>query len=297
MSSFSVCAVVVTHRPDEAFRQRLQALDGQVAHCVVIYNGFTSVPGDAPQAENRCLLAHPLNNLAAAQNLGIRRARELGHTHVLLMDDDSTPSETMVSALLCLFEQGHATGLAAANLQEQDTPRRVKHLCSAKGILGCRRTILPGEVLTHLVTAIASGSLIPLSVMEACGLMDEGLVIDYIDKDFCLRLRQRGYTIAMHGDAVLKHRIGRASKHGPFTCLNHPPERRYTIWRNRSICLGRYMGQPVFFVTDLIGMVYDLFRVLAFEDFKKDKLKAMFCGLWDALRGNRASQSFPVKEF
>ncbi len=294
MATQSICAIVVTHRPDTTFRERLQALAPQVAHSLVIYNGFDSVPGDGPHGDHRTLLAHPVNNLSAAQNLGIRWAREHGHSHILLMDDDSTPSATMVTQLIATLP---AKGIAVANLQEEDTPRALRHVVSENGYWGWPKRIHRGETLPNIVTAIASGSLIPLSVIEQVGLMDEQLVIDYIDKEFCLRLRSRGYSITMAGDAVLHHRIGKASKHGPVTCLNHSPERRYTIWRNRAICIGRYSNCFTFVAFDLAGMVYDLIRVIGFESNKKHKLLAMWHGLIDAFSGQRRSTTFPVRTY
>ena len=97
-----ICAVIVTFYPDaDVVAAEIAACREQVQTVVVVDNGpdlpwfHPSVYGDSvvylPQAGNV--------GLGAAQNAGIAHARATGHTHVLLLDQDSVPAPGMVAAL------------------------------------------------------------------------------------------------------------------------------------------------------------------------------------------------------
>ncbi|MFT3944835.1 MAG: glycosyltransferase family 2 protein [Ancrocorticia sp.] len=114
-----VVAVVVTYRPEDDCRELLDALGAQCAAVVVIDNGsgaqFVAGLAGACAASGAEFVGLSQNvGIAAAQNCGIERARELGATHVLLSDDDSLPPENMVARLLEGFTVGGAvTGIDA----------------------------------------------------------------------------------------------------------------------------------------------------------------------------------------
>ena len=111
-----VVAVVVTYRPEDDCRELLDALGVQCNAVVVIDNGsgsaFVAGLAAACSASGAEFVGLSQNvGIAAAQNCGIERARELGATHVLLSDDDSLPPENMVARLL----EGFAAGEAVAS--------------------------------------------------------------------------------------------------------------------------------------------------------------------------------------
>lgn len=146
------------------------------------------------------------------------------------------------------------------------------------------------KVLKPVLWVIASGSLIPVARFDEVGLMDESYGIDYVDKEFCLRLVSRGYIISVVSDAVLRHQIGHCSDHDMLgiriTATNHPPRRRYTIYRNRLRTCGRYgLCVPAFLLYECGGIFYDLTRIALFEQDKMAKLKAVLAGAYDAATG------------
>ena len=116
-----VVAVVVTYRPENDCRELLDALGVQCNAVVVIDNGsgpaFVAALAAACQASGAEFVGLSQNvGIAAAQNCGIERARELGATHVLLSDDDSLPPENMVARLL----EGFAAGEVVAGTGADD---------------------------------------------------------------------------------------------------------------------------------------------------------------------------------
>ena len=115
-----VVAVVVTYRPEDDCRELLDALGVQCNAVVVIDNGsgsaFVAGLAAACSASGAEFVGLSQNvGIAAAQNCGIERARELGATHVLLSDDDSLPPENMVARLLEGFTAGEAVAGTGAD--------------------------------------------------------------------------------------------------------------------------------------------------------------------------------------
>jgi rhamnosyltransferase len=147
-----------------------------------------------------------------------------------------------------------------------------------------------GADLIDVSMVMTSGSLIELACWRAFGGFDERLFIDYVDTDFCLRCRTAGRLIAVSAAARLDHQLGRREQRKflglAFYPTNHPPIRHYYIARNRVLMLRRHGLQfPHWMFFDLAAAGLWLFRVLAFEQAKRTKLKAMLRGTWDGLRG------------
>lgn len=277
ISSQDVIAVLVTYQPDEAVAARIEQHLTQFQHVIVIDNGAETPAECLPNHEGVTLRAHAVNNLAAAQNEGIRLAKSRGAKAVLLLDDDSELSAGGLAALCAAYAAGD--GLVAPQLLENGQP--TKQVVPWFGVL-FRRTAAPIE---GSFTPIASGSLIPLDVLEQVGLMDESFVIDYIDRDFCLRLLQRGYRTKVIVEAQLHHRLGASRSHAfGMVSRNHSAARRRSIFCNRLRCWGRYgLSVPSFLLYDVLAAGYDIARIILFEQDKRAKLMAVVSGMADAI--------------
>lgn len=288
MQPMSVCGVMVTFRPDEGWESRLADLLAQMGRLVVVDNSLDAAirlrleQACAAHAPRLIYLPSPENNLAMAQNIGIRHALSQPETEaVLLLDDDSTPADGMVVQLLQAVADG--VGLVAPVMVDRHSQRPTRYVVLQGG---WPKMLSPSltETLTSVLHVIASGSLIPRAVFEQVGMMDEGLVIDYIDKEFCLRLREAGFDIRVVGAAKLYHAIGQCEDHTlggvRITTTNHPPARRFTIYRNRIRCLRRYgLKVPAFALHEMGGIGYDWLRIALFEQDKRAKFKAIWQGL------------------
>lgn len=277
MSPEECIGVLVTYHPDAAVAARIKAHLQQLLHLIVIDNGVQKPAECLPKNKQVTLIAHPENNLAAAQNAGIRAAKERGAQAVLLLDDDSEMGEGMLAALCDAYQIGD--GLIAPQLMEAGVAtKQVAPLFR----MFFQRKMAP---IDGAFTPIASGSLIPLDVLEQVGLMDESFNIDYVDRDFCLRLLQRGYATRVIANAQLHHRLGNSERRAGQNIRHHSPERRYSIFKNRARCWGRYgLSCPAFLLYDLLAACYDLLRIACYEQRKRDKFVAAAKGAFDAIR-------------
>lgn len=260
--SDSVCAVLVTFRPDAvALRTAVAAVRPQVAALVVVDNASPEIE-HAVAGQDVVLLGQQANvGLARAQNIGIGWAREHGHSHVLILDQDSIPGPDMVSELLAALARLSAAHPVAAvgprfrdTREDHDAPFiRVRFPVSKK--LRCAA----GTADIKCDFLISSGALIPLAVLDAVGDMDDELFIDNVDMEWGFRARSSGLALYGVCRATMEHRLGDARQPvlgGRVTVVTHGPVRLYYIMRNR-LTLYRLPHTP------RVWIAQDLPRVLA----------------------------------
>ncbi len=290
-----VCTVLVTYQPSASLINNINRLIDQVGHIVLIDTGANLHLQDliAPLGTHIHYQSCPDNNLAQAQNMGIAYARKNGFSFVLLMDDDSSPAEDMVAQMMAAYQtldKRERIGLIAPAMVDVHSNRYTRYPVARFGIGFRNYYAQTTPVIRDTFSVIASGSLIPLHVLDAVGGMDESYVIDYIDKEFCLRLIRAGYEIVVVSAAQLHHSIGRAQDHqvlgARLTVMNHTPQRRYFIYRNRLRTIMRHgLHVPAFITYDVLAMGYDFVRIAGFESQRRAKFSAILRGIASAISG------------
>ncbi len=298
-----ICAVVVCYNTGARIHPVIKALQPQVGHILLVDNGSGRESYDIFQSaaelygQGMTLLRREDSNLAAGQNEGIRMAKERGFQRFLLMDHDSIPEKDMVAKLAeaaAAYQNPDKLGIVAPQLCDSRSERAGTYPVSWwRHRLPGRRKFRESPVIEGVLNVVASGSLIAMAVYEAVGPMDEGFGIDYVDKDFCLRVVESGRVILAVRDAKLYHQLGDCRDHYfwkfRLTSTNHSPERRYTIYRNRIRCWRRHGRKiPAFVLYDFGAMGYDLLRVLFLEENRILKIKAMLRGMRDGVRGRES---------
>ena len=139
---------------------------------------------------------------------------------------------------------------------------------------------------------ISSGSLFSRALIEAVGLHDEPLFIDYVDHEICLRARKRGFRNLKVFDAILDHRFGDSDPvrvlGRPVYLANYSPMRHFYAARNRVIVIRRY-GTGRWFWEDLWFTAKAWTKLLVAERDRGEKIGA-------ALRGVGAGLRYPARE-
>lgn len=237
-TAVTTVAVVVTHHPDLVrLRAQFDALLPQVAHIVVVDNGndagLVRWLAQWPAASVHRLLPAGNRGLAAAQNEGVDWARSVGASHVLLMDHDSVPAPGMVRLLLEAL--GRHPDAAAVGPFHRDS-RQPQARSPFVRTRGCLTTHLGCDASNPVVEVdylIASGCLVPMSVLLAVGPMRDDFFIDFVDVEWCFRARHSGRRVYGVCAARMDHRLGDAPVHflgRTFTA--HSPQRHYFHVRN-----------------------------------------------------------------
>lgn len=164
--------------------------------------------------------------IAAALNVGARLAIRDGYKWLLTMDQDSKATSNMIEVMEnYIYEHpDKSLGIVAAY------PLRPyeKH-----------RTLLKRKL--NKCEVITSGNLVSIQAYQAIGGWDDKLFIDYVDTDFCLRLRQAGFQVIQCEDALLRHNLGNSETHLECGCyLNRSPQRIFYMVRNGCYIIEKY---------------------------------------------------------
>jgi rhamnosyltransferase len=275
----NIAAVVVLYRPDASALDNIAAYARQVDRVFAVDNTETPDPAFVARLAGFENLEYvPLGDnlgIATALNVGVERARDSGHAWALTMDQDSTATPDMVERLT------HCAGSC-------DIPLPIGIISPVQAdeggpeftaVLACRLAL----------TVITSGDLLNVEAWEKVGRFDDGLFIDQVDHDMCLKMRADGYAVIRCGAARMLHRVGalkeyRFPRHAYTT--NHSPLRRYYITRNRFIVGTRYGAQfPEFRKREMRALRRELAKVVLYEDRKTAKLLMSWRGYRDFRRG------------
>ena len=239
-----IIAVIPTFRPDEALLVGIRALLPQVAAIIVVDDGSPNDPVGILESAGKLgceIVRSPSNDgIAAALNIGIRMAIADSADFVLTLDQDTVLPGHYVSDCEAAFRiAAPATRLGVVCTDRVNGQPSIPEHYTAEG-LGLVRE------------AIQSGFLISAECLAECGLFDERLFIDCVDTEFCLRIAQYGYRIAVGPGTDISHSLGEQVALRPFgmarfdergrqrTYEYHGPTRRYFITRNNIDLFLRY---------------------------------------------------------
>jgi rhamnosyltransferase len=291
-----VCAIVVTYHPDAALPIRLNNVSAQVGTLVIVDNGSADAERDMLReaaSDPKIDLVFNLDNLGVARalNIGIQRAVALGYSWVLLLDQDTRVDPGMVHALLGIqasFPDRERLAVVGSNYADvtKRTPGAIDHNSL-------------GDDWEEVEFIITSGSLLPLAAYFAIGPFREEFFIDYVDEDYCLRAKARGYRVIRSRKHLMSHAIGSPTLHKMFWVkkwtTNHSPDRRYYIARNNTVLLREYgnFRAGMWALKSLSRCLRQCKRIALHEPMKTRKIVAVMHGWWDGIRRNMGPRKPP----
>jgi O-antigen/teichoic acid export membrane protein/GT2 family glycosyltransferase len=145
---------------------------------------------------------------------------------------------------------------------------------------------IKNSMIFEVPTVITSGSLIRVKAHEAVGGFNEALFIDYVDHEFSLKLRSKGFLVTQSANARLYHKLGNSKAHRvlfrEFYSTHHDALRRYYNTRNRFYVYFKFLVfEPIWVIKDFYHFLKETFKILLVERDKMAKLKGISLGLFD----------------
>ncbi len=266
-----LCLIVVLFRPEE----------GQIENVNALASRYSVVAVDNSKGEYGIRNAHyiPLHEnkgIAAAQNVGIRYAREKGFKYVLLLDQDSKLDEGFVQNLVADFQEirniDPKVGFIGPVFVDDSSGQEYKNYSDKS------------EKFTRTSALIASGCLISMECLDTVGGMDESLFIDLVDFEWCWRANSMGYSGYMTRRVQMLHSIGKEyhNWHG-FVLGISAPFRYYYQYRNTLwLCKRRYV--PLRWkIKAIVRRMLDVIIVPIVSKNVLQVLKNMFKGIKEGL--------------
>ena len=276
MNSKDVLAVVVSYNGLQKIRQTVDVLRRQVRHIHIVDNGSDGESLGVLESLERepAVTVERLGEnrgIGYALNRGVQRARQMGFTWLLTMDQDSVVDGSLVEAYRAAVERDPGLVCLAPRITTRS-----------------RKKDVAGGVISY---AITSGNLVRVSVFDQIGFYDEGFFVDCIDFDFCLRLRRAGHEVHRVPAALMEHQLGDSvdlPKAVRKYYARHSPVRRYYMYRNFLYMAERYLFDFPGFIFKLGLSSMLLLMFIGFLDASPvASYRAIAHGLWDyALRKN-----------
>lgn len=272
-----IAAGIVLYNPDmDRFKKNLKAIAPQVEKVFLVDNHSDNIEEVKKMLEQFpvCELIENEKNagIATALNQLMSEAQNQGYAWLLTLDDDSVCEKDMVKKLTAYMDNPYA-GIVCPRATDDKMSVLVKS---------------GNPQVTTVDSCITAGSLTSIEVWNAIGKFDDKMFIDFVDVEYCTRLREHGYRIYQVNSALIHQQYGNIS--GEFSILgrtfylfNYSPIRVYYSVRNQIYYMKKHksflnMGQQRLFLIGYIG------KRIVFEKNRVASFKAVIRGIKDGIR-------------
>ena len=250
---------------------------------------------DFPDDINKSDKIHIIKNknnegFARSNNQGIKYSIKNGFDYVLLLNNDTIINNNLIELLLKQANTLNQNIIQPLILNYDGT-----RIWNAGGTIdnffGTFQTLEKGKVFKNLkskrhYTDWFTGCcvLIKSEVFNHIGYFDERFFAYYEDVDFSIRLKSKGYSVAMMNDSYLKHFESASSKSINQNEGNLSPYVHYLNIRNHILLLNKHSKS-----FNTIGVLfYQLIKILSYLiyfliRFRFNKFKMVLKGFIDAI--------------
>ncbi|WP_290508245.1 glycosyltransferase family 2 protein [Algoriphagus sp.] len=276
--------------------QSLQLIDYADYSIFVVDNGSENSEGI--QLKKEFPLIHLIETgknlgFAGGNNVGIRKALEMGFSHILLLNNDTEVEADFLGKMMLHFSENPKLGVLEpliCFLHEKDK------IWSAGGkwqkLLGRALTVGDRQYLQNFTAnrepldwATGCAMLLKRAAIEQAGLMNEQYFVYFEDVEWSLRIREKGFEIGLVPEARVYHEAGASSKkkHDEGTLS---PQVFYYHARNQFFLLRSISSNPM---VSLVQYAYHLSRFALWMVYfllrgRFKKLKAVVKGIRDGLK-------------
>jgi len=271
-----IAGVVVLYNPQKDFVENILGYLNQLELLYIVENSERSnsiviselkLNKNVQEIESRGNIG-----LAAALNIAANRALTDGFDLLLTMDQDSRISDKYILTMLKEFERDDKIGILSPFVVHNKNPKK---------------SINTG--IENVMTAMTSGSIIKLSAHQKIGGYLEKLFIDYVDNEYCLRMKNFGFKIQKLNSVYVYHELGnvktRKFLYKKVFPTNHSPLRLYYRTRNRFYMYKIYKNKfPEYIKFDKWVFLKEVFKVFLYEERKIEKIKMIILGYLDFKR-------------
>lgn len=281
-----VCAAIVTYNPDISFSKNLESISKLVDKIFIIDNASDSekkvfLQKISSNLEKNFVVYNKENlGIATALNQAVKLAIELGYEWIITLDQDSIFEDGSFQKMLVFagtVENTDDLGIIAPSYYYEGLSDKKDFSLSNNS---SKKYLEPFIVIT-------SGNLIKVKTFQKVGFFADHYFIDYVDYEFCLRLREHNYKIYQITDAFLHHCLGSPSKVKflgfTFTYSIHSPTRTFFKYRNRFTTYKSYFYRfPIWCTIDIIKIPKELLKILMFDSYRSKSLISAAKGFFSA---------------
>jgi len=240
-SNLSVACILILYNPDLIkFMPVIDSIKNQAGNIFLIDNSEHESRFDFSKYPNiKYIFLNRNTGIATAQNIGIREAQKIKSQYIWLSDQDTIYPENYLEIMVNIFKKNNTMNICSAAPAYFDTNKNALQPFTLHQPF--TKYFAPHTGVNLLSHSIASGMIIPTSILEIVGLMQDDLFIDTVDLEWCWRAKNiYGYQNVGNGDVVIKHTLGDGYVNFCRRKISiHAPIRHYYMIRN-AIHLSLY---------------------------------------------------------
>jgi rhamnosyltransferase len=277
MADLVITAVVTAYHPDDRLSAVIDTALKSCADVVVVDNTPTdssSRTDELTDARVRVLRSGRNGGLAGALNAAVLALSPEAEA-ILVLDQDSVLPPGLVPAL-------------AAHLADPGIGVIAPTPVDAVDGSAYDRFAPTGGMLVDRDAVITSGMLVRRSVLDMAGGFRDDFFVDWVDNDFCLRLRRNGVRIVQDTATLLPHSIGDRREHRvaglTIRVLRYSPWRHYWITRNGIVMIREHLTRnPRWVLQAALYLGRQALTTTVLEPSRAANLKAILRGVRDGL--------------
>lgn len=282
-------SIIVTYFPKLSEFKKILTNHKKNFKKIIIINNSPEVSLKHLKNKDKVIIVNNKKNLglAKALNIGIKKSIKRGAKMVCLFDQDTHIDDDHANKMLLninAFKFKKETCLYNS-LYFNKVTNKYGSLINFKFLRLVKSMPNKSKNYTFVEYAITSGSFIPINFFKKIGYMRNKLFIDFIDIDWGLRAKKRGYKIVIFHNVKLTQHLGsyKINFFGNSYPI-HSPSRIYYYFRNSCIL---YKTKYVEFNWKLIDISRNIFRIIFYiliPSNRTNYLKNIFKGIFHGLK-------------
>ena len=259
-----ILGIIVTYNPDIlALEKNIQSIMPQVDELFIFDNG--SGNADAiKDIQNR----FKFQAVFSDQNVGLGKAYNTivnqnisNFEYFVTFDQDTFILENTIQTLLSILNENQEIGILGPVFS------RDKAAVSKEGNLLYKTSIIQSCAVFRSISAIKVGG------------FNEDYFIDSVDFEYCLRIIQNGYKVAVFDGVTIKHDLGEQKKSFGIRYFSHNKLRNYYIARNHVDISKKYFTAfPYFILKKNMFFILHISKVI-FLERDAEKIRYLIKGI------------------
>jgi len=272
-NQYKIAGVITLFNPDEKIKFRIEAILPFVEKLFLIDNsdGLNEYLSSTYKGNQKVEYCFNNSNLgiAASMNIAIEKAIAKKFDFLLTMDQDSefeaNSLAKIISAIIsddsiAIYSPFHKNKFFTNPPQSSDNE--------------------------EIFDVMTSGNLLNLNSVKQVGKFREDYFIDYVDIEFCLRLRKNGFKIIRVNSSILNHNEANLMVKSFWGKKVYPPNHKPFRWyykiRNFFYLKDEYQSDfPEYFANEKKNIRNNIIKIFLFEKHKFLKMKFIIKGFLD----------------
>ena len=269
-------AGIVLYNPDiMRLKKNLLSVCYQVEKIFLVDNASENISETEKVVKSfpNCEMIKNCSNVGIAKALNqlFARAEEEKYSWLLTLDDDSVCDSDMVSHLIPYTDLNKMAIICPTAVDDKMNIQKEQ----------------AEKTFEYVSDCITAGSLTNVEIWKCVGGFDDQMFIDFVDVEYCTRLRRAGYSIGRVNNTYVHQEYGNIK--GSFSLFgkkfyqfDYSPLRIYYSVRNQIYYMKKHKecvsaAKQIMFLIGYSG------KRIVFESNRKESIKAILKGIKDGI--------------